>query len=152
MQRSVVLAIGKINGVINPPMGKGGSCSSPVCGKLLFQTNFSCVLALKWDEERVMEGVVRMPPPNGLKIDLSSFFAVGASKFKGHYQEPHPPPAWMNCNHQLFLTSYQLSVQHIVEFDEIPASRRGQLGNKNKKFISSSQYKFDDCLPPKDRC
>ena len=53
----------------------------------------------------------------------------------------------MNCNHQLFLTFYQSSVQHIAEFDEIPASRRG-LGNKNKKIISSIQYKFHDCLPP----
>ena len=38
--KEVLYTIRKINGVINPPMGKGGSCFSPVCGKLLFQTNF----------------------------------------------------------------------------------------------------------------
>ena len=39
---------------------------------------FSCVLALKLDKERVMEGVVTMPPPNGLKIDpVFLFLAVG---------------------------------------------------------------------------
>ena len=62
-------------------MGKGGggegrgSCSSPVCGKLSFQTSFSCILALKLDKERVMEDVVTMPSPlpNGLKINLFSF-------------------------------------------------------------------------------
>ena len=38
--KEVLYTIRKLNGVSNPPTGKGGSCSSPVCGQLLFQTNF----------------------------------------------------------------------------------------------------------------
>ena len=57
-------------------MGKGVPVLLLFVESFYFKLIFSCVLALKLDKERVMEGVVTMPP-NGLKIDIFSFFAAG---------------------------------------------------------------------------
>ena len=59
--------------VCNPPMGKGVPVLLLFVENFYFKLIFSCVLALKFDKEMLMEGVVTMPSPNGLKIDLFSF-------------------------------------------------------------------------------
>ena len=75
--KEVLHTIRKINGVINPPMGKGVPVLLLSVESLYFKLIFSCVLAPKLDKERMMEGVETMPfppppPTNRLKIDLFS--------------------------------------------------------------------------------
>ena len=61
--KEVLHTIRKINGVINPPMGKGVPVLLLFVESFYFKLIFSCVLALKLDKERVMDGVITMPPP-----------------------------------------------------------------------------------------